>query len=469
LRRSDVNGIGMDMKERANKEEPRGGTGFPSMDVSILLCEALRELRRNNLVFADAVAQNILSKSPNEATALNLAGVIASRIGRRDKAVEWFGKALAAAPHSRVARVNFEKACALPQTAPHTAERYLLIKAWGAGFWSDVTHVLGCLLLSEITGRVPITHWGSTSRFGDRSGKDAFRLYFQPVSNLRVDSLPPFAASDIFPRKWRAENLVLDDRKKFTIRGAGIGGVHLLNRTERLVVADFYIGVIDLLAWLPDDHPMHGRTVDEVYRYLTTKYLKPAPEILAAVDDFHKRYLAGGPTIAVHVRGSDKRGEYKNLDQLNERYFDYLSREPATEKILLLTEDARLLHRFRQRFGSRIIATACERTTDDLALHRKRQFDGVRLGREVMIDTYLAARCSRFLGNGYSNVSAIIAVLQDWNENECTLLMPSQLARRNVFFFTPAKYRVLRWSAPHAEQWILPTNPRQLPTSDAAP
>src|SRR4051812_28856508 len=31
-------------------------------------------------------------------------------------------------------------------------KRYLLIKAWGEGFWSDMFHVVGCLLLSEITG-----------------------------------------------------------------------------------------------------------------------------------------------------------------------------------------------------------------------------------------------------------------------------------------------------------------------------
>jgi hypothetical protein len=35
-------------------------------------------------------------------------------------------------------------------------------------------------------------------------------------------------------------------------------------------------------------------------------------------------------------------------------------------------------------------------------------------GREIMIDTYLALRADRFIGNGRSNVSAMIAVMKDW-------------------------------------------------------
>jgi protein O-GlcNAc transferase len=431
------------------------GAASTSVDVSIVLCEAVREMARGNLVYADAVTQNVLAKLPDHPVALNLAGVIASRIGRRDKAVAWFGKALKTTPQSSVARANYQKACALPPPVTQIRDRYLLIKAWGAGFWSDVTHTLGCLLLAEISNRVPVTHWGSASRFGDGSDRDAFSLHFEPISPLRLGALPRFEVSDIFPRKWSAENLARDDVKKFTMRAARAGAINLLNRQEGLVVADFYIGVIDLLPWLPDSHPMQGRPVDEVYRYLIAKYLKPVREVVTAVDEFYERHLVARRTVAVHVRGSDKRGESKSLPQLNERYFESLRGSDVEEKILLLTEDTRLLSRFRQTFGARIIATECQRTSNDLALHRKKTRDGMRLGREVMIDSYLAARCSRFIGNGHSNVSAIIAVLKDWADGQCTLIAPSLLGRRNLYFFAPYKYRLLRWAALGAEPWVL--------------
>ncbi|MCR2600326.1 hypothetical protein NSP09_24715, partial [Salmonella enterica] len=59
------------------------------------------------------------------------------------------------------------------------ANRYLVIKSWGFGFWSDVSQVLGSLLLAEITGRTPVTHWGRNSLFNDGSNRDSFALYFE--------------------------------------------------------------------------------------------------------------------------------------------------------------------------------------------------------------------------------------------------------------------------------------------------
>lgn len=47
-----------------------------------------------------------------------------------------------------------------------TDNRYLLIKSWGFGFYSDVIAVLGSLLLAEITHRTPVVHWGKNSLFG---------------------------------------------------------------------------------------------------------------------------------------------------------------------------------------------------------------------------------------------------------------------------------------------------------------
>jgi hypothetical protein len=39
-----------------------------------------------------------------------------------------------------------------------------------------------------------------------------------------------------------------------------------------------------------------------------------------------------------------------------------------------------------------------------------------------MVDTYLATRCDRFIGLGYSNVSLYASYLKDWPAGSCTLL-----------------------------------------------
>jgi hypothetical protein len=68
------------------------------------------------------------------------------------------------------------------------SNRFLLIKAWGCGFWSDVSHVAGQLLIAELTDRIPVIFWGTGSLYASENPlvKDAFIMYFLPVSNYSV-------------------------------------------------------------------------------------------------------------------------------------------------------------------------------------------------------------------------------------------------------------------------------------------
>jgi len=52
-----------------------------------------------------------------------------------------------------------------------------------------------------------------------------------------------------------------------------------------------------------------------------------------------------------------------------------------------------------------------------------------------MIDTYLALRADHFIGNGRSNVFAMIAVMKDWAPGGCTLIGRSMLLERNLHIY----------------------------------
>src|SRR5580692_9084212 len=54
-----------------------------------------------------------------------------------------------------------------------------------------MNHVFGCLLLAEITGRIPVTHWGKNSLYGDETDTDAFQLYFEAISPLGIPDVHP--------------------------------------------------------------------------------------------------------------------------------------------------------------------------------------------------------------------------------------------------------------------------------------
>src|SRR5262249_26516751 len=150
-----------------------------------------------------------------------------------------------------------------------------------------------------------------------------------------------------------------------------------------------------LLPWIPPNHRLHGKSLDEVYYHLATTWLKPRAFIAAQVEDLYQRHIRGKPTIAVHVRGSDKKLEMADLDQINNRYFDAIARADSSWQILLLSDDSRCIEMFQKRYADRIVLTDSMRTDNDLGIHYTPSVDRVRLGIEVMRDTYLALRCAK--------------------------------------------------------------------------
>jgi hypothetical protein len=52
-----------------------------------------------------------------------------------------------------------------------------------------------------------------------------------------------------------------------------------------------------------------------------------------------------------------------------------------------------------------------------------------------MTDAYVALRADRFIGNGRSSVSAMIALMKNWGQGNCTLIGKSQLLERNLSLY----------------------------------
>ncbi len=376
----------------------------------------------------DYCARSVLESDSQNGPAFNLLGILAATLGLIDHAQRYFQASVDCGFGE--ARGNLQQLQGMPRPALPAQERYLLIKAWGFGFWSDIAHVLGGLLLAEMTGRTPIVHWGANSRFGDGTAKEVFSRYFQPISALTLEHLP-VSDADFFPSKWSPANLRAEDHVKWDGDGARVPALFFLGRPERIAVADFYMNVADLVPWIAPDHPWHALSAERIYRALVDKYLKPQPRIAAAVESFAAQHFGSAPILAVHLRGSDKRAEMAELDTLNATYFDAIAKENPEARIFLLTDDERWLARFQLKYGDRLIVTESLRAQSEQGIHYTRLDAGARLGDEVMIDAYLATRAQAFIGNGRSNVSAMIAVLKAWPEGTSTLLAPSQLFERN--------------------------------------
>ena len=407
---------------------------------SQLLNFATRSLAAGQLAAAEIACRDLLDLAPDDAAILHLLGYIAAQAGMRDAAIAHFQAALRAEPDNDRVKENLQAAQRMPPPAPPHGERYLLIKGWGFGFWADMAHVAGSLLLSEITGRLPLVYWGPESLFGDKSERNAFTHYFEPVSSISLEQLFRIPNASFFPPRWHAGNLTQSGVSKWEGKGSRAGSVFFLNRPETIAVSDFNIGVVHVMPWIPPHHPLHGKSLEEIHRYLTGKYLRPRPDILAACDKFYQAHLAGAPFVAVHLRGSDKALEDANLDATNRELFAALDAVDPTWPIFLMTDDAHCLARMKARYGDRIIATDCQRTDTDEGVHYLPAVDPVRAGREIMIDTYLALRANRFIGNGRSNVSAMIAAMKDWPPGALTLIVRSVLHERNLHIYLIPTY-----------------------------
>jgi hypothetical protein len=295
--------------------------------------------------------------------------------------------------------------------------RFLLVKAWGCGFWSDVSHVLGQLLFAEIMDRIPVIYWGADSLYGygEPGGPDAFTMYFLPISNYSINDLLNQNYT-YYPLTWNRNNLLLEAKKQYPKI------TDFLRRPENVLVNNHHIHVQSLLPYINNNHPLYGcsrHNIDLIYCYLIHKYLKLQPYISDEIEDYYSTNMKNTPILAVHIRGGDKSTEVPNLHEINNFYpqeiNNHLINHPETS-IFLLTDQDSILTEYKNSYGNKLIYTECCRTNSDPVLCQKRN------GIEIIKDTCLAAKCDYFIGNAYSNVSQMISLLKIWPAETIKLL-----------------------------------------------
>ncbi|MBL9030683.1 MAG: hypothetical protein JNM80_03130 [Phycisphaerae bacterium] len=390
-------------------------------ELATTAAEAQRYFDEGNIAVAEMIARAVVTAPTAAAQPAAARPASADDIARaRDilaRCAAHFGSARLAAP-------------------PDGRTRFLLIKAWGNGFWSDVDHVVGGLLLAQITRRIPVVHWGENSRFRDGPG-DAFRLYFEPLNDRTLDSLRGKGLS-FWPPKWSDDNLDRDEINKLGGDWSRLPGVAYFARDEDVAVLDYHTGVPVLLPHVPAWHPLHAAPLDHAFRTLLAQ-LRPRPEILAQAEAFARANFGsgGGPIIAVHARGSDKHVEDPQLDAklaALPRIIDAMAQYRPGARVFLLTDSSPVAADFAARYGPRLITTPALRTDAKRGLHYQ-DLPRRRLATEVLIDALLAARCNAFVGLGSSNVACAIVHLKKWLPQDLAIIGPLLTHLPNPFLY----------------------------------
>lgn len=388
---------------------------------------------------ADAICRQLLLTGRGGAAAWNIIGRVAMRLHRPAHAVAAFERALAIDQYFKPATKNLkaaQDAVAKGQVSVDASAgtpRYHVILAFGHGFWADVDHVLGQLVVAEITGRTPIIHWGASSLYGDDPAVDAWRQFFEPVSSTTLADVLG-KGYRFFPGVWTDHTLREGRSLKPGTPGSRLQGLNFLDRPEEVTVSDWHTTLPLMLEWVDAGHRLAGKGLGangvppvEAYRDLIYRYVRITPEIAAEVDAFDDANLRGRPSVGVHLRGSDKFTEVPMLRDIMAKYPAEIRRrlgdDPAS-RLFVITDSDALLQSTRSEYGDRVVAADCIRTDGPVGLHHMGQRDRKRLGVEVIRDVLIAARCRQFVGLGWSNVTNFTRYFKDWPDGAWIALGP---------------------------------------------
>ena len=400
----------------------------------------------------DLYAQHILRVLPNDPHANLACAWVAQHFGLTDKQQHFLTKAKVASPERELALVasdlhlgsdlnrilDINQQHDLEQSDKNDQTKFHLAKAWGFGFGSEMSALMGQAYLAEATNRHLVVHWGSNFLYRPSEGEGCvFDCFFEPFNTLSINDVEPLLG-DVYPPKWNKENVFLENQNKRKGDYSKLSALYFLNRQEALTIADYYSGVINSQPWVSVDWPLSHLSLDDAYHYLAKKYLRPKPDIVAEVDYFVEQYLPS-KYVAVHARGSDKDEGYRALTSIPQQTLECakqrLEEMPQGSRIFLMTDDTGLLDIYKKEFGDRLVQTDCQRCDTEVGVHYDQGTDKERAGREMLIDMLVAARADCFIGLGLSNPSQLIGYFGDFNNEDYILFGENRLKQFNTHLY----------------------------------
>lgn len=402
--------------------------------------EAVKAFEHGGWTHADRVCRQLLSDGHHRPEVWTLCAMVGLSVQRFDVAhtcVEralglrkGFARAMELAPRVRAGLAQMPRLPDASPTTPAGLPRLLLIEPLGTGFWSEVDHVIAQVLLARAANRVPVVAWGPRHVYHDGApDTNAWDSFFEPL---------PSGASLADARETIARAQALGQPARFPPR-EGLapvnGALSSFQQPAAVVAAGVHTPLLHVLDWLQPGQEFFAPGLAAqspqrelaAARALAQRLLRPVARVREETDRCEQQLRAGlpagAPILATHVRAGDKYLELNEVGQPADRTSEYLQRVDAflashqSARVLLVTDGSHVEALFRARYGDRVYVPSAERTDQPVGLHlRKDNSPAVRrrLGEEVLRDVLLCARCDRFLGLGWSNVTRFVRFLKDW-------------------------------------------------------
>jgi hypothetical protein len=253
---------------------------------------------------------------------------------------------------------------------------YVIWRKQGAGFFSNVFHVLGHLNIADSLGMTPVVDMENFKSFYKEADpvngtRNAWEYYFRQPANISLEAV------------YKSKYVVFCDG-----------------------------GFIDSIY---DDTETSGGII--------RKYLHVHAHIQKFCDDFVSEFFAGKSVLGIHFRGQDMWREPNHPtpatpDQIVGRTRMLLDRFPI-DRIFIVSEEQAYVDLLKRLFGDMVVCTSAFRTYDINAYYIRpypRKEHMYNLGLDVLRDALILSRSDYFLTNGEkgltgSNVSLFSLVL----------------------------------------------------------
>ncbi|MDP6670625.1 MAG: hypothetical protein QGI60_02310 [archaeon] len=283
-----------------------------------------------------------------------------------------------------------------------------------AGLFSHVIEFLRVMAVADKLKIQPIVipYWVNDSPYWSPSsyhGKtNVFEYYFEPINDYTIEDVLPIA-----PTKQDLSKIDKDFPGSSENTNKQIFLRYEVNGCPENVCIVAYRGA---------HFESNKRLEPDIH-----KYIKVRPFILKKVNEFKKKFMDGQKVIGVHIRGPNcyelrtplRRLGYKyvrnnSLDNVPfKEYFalvDYQLREHPNSKILVATDDSRVLEKFKEHYKEKIIHYDAKRAVGGETHFIKGDSPLLKneskaiLGEEVLIEALLLSKADFFV-HGKSNVS----------------------------------------------------------------
>lgn len=291
-----------------------------------------------------------------------------------------------------------------------TSDRFLLVKG-RAGLGNRILGVVTGLQYARLSGRRLVVDWRDELYSDDDS--NVFPRYFRCAQAHSLDELPDTAS--VTPPLWIGH---LDESANVRERTSRLGPIEFrsvssvdltrLDHPEQVAVMWVTLSrVLFMTAHHRQAFQALGRRpAYELLRGSLRSDLRLDGAIERRVDEF-VRASFDRPTVGVHVRFSDRRG---NLDVIQRRLEAVTKREP-TARIFLATDNAAVKAEFERTYSGVLTAPKWYPPPGTPAHLHGDNPNRFRTGADALVDLYLLARCDYLVADTASTFARVACLL----------------------------------------------------------